>query len=96
MSYLLYTIRINPELPFYFPALMGSLLLSFMKTIYLIHELLSPRKEQINYKPIKQSQVVFPPLIAKWLFCSASDYMTPLELTEASDHNAVLRKYIND
>lgn len=49
----------------------------------------------MNYKAIKQSQVVgF--FLSFRLFGNASDNMTPLELTESSDHTLVLRKYIND
>lgn len=59
MSYLLYTIRINPELPIYFPALMGLLLVIFYEDHLSTHELLSPREEPMNYKAIKQSHVGF-------------------------------------
>lgn len=86
MSYLLCAIRVNPELPIYLPALMGF----FHENHLSMLALASPREEPMNYKAIKQSQVgFFSLLLAKWLFCNASDNMTPLKLTKSSDHISV-------
>lgn len=94
ISCLLYTIRINSELPIYFPALMGFFLVFFMKTIYPYMNYCLPGRN-LWIKGIKQSQVgFFPLLLAKWLFCNASDNMTSLKLIESSDHTSVLTKYI--